>query len=216
MPKRVSTLIALSLVVTFGFAKDKTKGTLPPYVLQARTVAVVIDRTANMSIDDPQANQIAQRDVEAALLKWGRFEPVSDRKTADLVVVVRRGNRRLMDETMPDPRLNSGGINPNDHGGSMGPPRSSQPNLQTEPGLGPGQQTSRSPADMGDSEDAFTVFKGGDDPAYATPAWKYVGRDGLNPQTVPAVAMFKKAVAAADKAAAQKPPEQAPAGNVPQ
>ena len=73
MPKRVSTLIALSLVVTFGFAKDKTKSALPPYVLNARTVAVIIDRTANMSIDDPQANQIAQKDVEAALLKWGRF-----------------------------------------------------------------------------------------------------------------------------------------------
>jgi hypothetical protein len=216
MLKRVSTLIVLGLVVTFGFAKDKTKGTLPPYVLQARTVAVVIDRTANMSIDDPQANQIAQRDVEAALLKWGRFEPVSDTKTADLVVVVRRGNRRLMDETMPDPRQNSGGINPIDHGGSMGPPRSSQPNLQTEPGLGPGQQTSRSPADMGDSEDSFTVFKGGDDPLYATPGWKYVGRDGLNPQTVPAVAAFKKAVAAADKTAAQKSSEQAPPGNVTQ
>jgi hypothetical protein len=216
MPKCVSTLIALSLVVTFGFAKDKTKSALPPYVLNARTVAVIIDRTANMSIDDPQANQIAQRDVEAALLKWGRLEPVSDTKAADLIVVVRRGNERLMDETVPDPRQNSGGINPIDHGGSIGPQRSSQPNLPTQPGLGPNQQTSRSPADIRDTEDSFTVFKGGEDPLYATPVWKYVGRDGLNPQTVPAVAAFKKALAAADKAAAQKPPEQAPAGNVTQ
>jgi hypothetical protein len=216
MPKRLSTLIAVSLVVTFGFAKDKTKGTLPPYVLHARTVAVIIDRTANMSIEDPQANLTAQRDVEAALLKWGRFEPVSNTQAADLIVVVRRGNARLMDEAVSDPRQNSGGINPIDHGGSIGPQRSSQPNLPTEPGLGPGQQTSRSPADMGDADDSFTVFKGGDNPLYATPAWKYVARDGLNPQTVPAVAAFKKAVTAADKAAAQKPSEQAPPGNATQ
>jgi hypothetical protein len=215
MPKRVSTLIALGLVVTFGFAKDKTKATLPPYVLQARTIAVVIDRAANMSIDDPQANQTAQKDVEAALLKWGRFEPVSDRQTADLIVVVRRGNRRLMDEAVPDPRQNSG-INPIDHGGSIGPQRSSQPNLPSEPGAGPAQQTSRFPSDMEDAEDSFTVFKGDDNPLYAAPAWKYVARDGLNPQSVPAVAAFKKAVAAADKAAAQKPSEQAPPGNVKQ
>jgi hypothetical protein len=216
MAKRVSTLIALTFVVTFGFAKDKTKATLPPYVLQAHTVAVIIDRTANMSIEDPQANLTAQRDVEAALLKWGRFEPVSNTEAADLIVVVRRGNERLMDETVPDPRQNSGGINPIDHGGSIGPQRSTQPNLPTEPGLGPNQQTSRSPADMRDADDSFTVFKGGDNPLYATPVWKYVARDGLNPQTVPAVAAFKKALAAADKAAAQKPSEQAPPGNVPQ
>ncbi|MGA3225530.1 MAG: hypothetical protein ABSC65_17330 [Acidobacteriaceae bacterium] len=208
--------MALSLVVTFGFAKDKTKGTLPPYVLQARTVAVIIDRTANMSIDDPRANQTAQKDVEAALLKWGRFEPVSNTEAADLIVVVRRGNGRLMDDTIPDPRQNSGGINPIDHGGSIGPQRNSQPNLPTEPGLGPNQQTSQSPADMRDAEDSFTVFKGSDNPLYATPAWKYVARDGLNPQTVPAVAAFKRAIAAADKAAAQKPSEQTPPGNITQ
>jgi hypothetical protein len=208
--------MALSLVVTFGFAKDKTKSTLPPYVLQARTVAVIIDRAANMSIDDPQANLTAQRDVEAALLKWGRFEPVSNGEAADLIVVVRKGNERLMDETVPDPRQGSGGINPIDHSGSIGPQRTSQPNLPTQPGLGPNQETSRSPTDMRDAEDSFTVFKGSDNPLYATPAWKYVARDGLNPLTVPAVSAFKKAIAAADKAAAQKSSEQTPPGNVTQ
>ncbi len=106
MPKRVSALFVLSLLVTFGFAKDKTKNVLPDYVLQAKTVAVIIDPNAGISIDDPRANQMAQKDVEAAFLKWGRFEPVSDPKTADLVVVVRKGNGRLMDETIPDPRQN--------------------------------------------------------------------------------------------------------------
>ena len=58
---------------------------------------------AQISIDDPRANQMAQKDVEAAFLKWGRFEPVSDPKTADLIVMVRKGTSRPMDDTMPDP-----------------------------------------------------------------------------------------------------------------
>ncbi len=204
MTKRMSTLLVLGLLVSFGFAKDKTKNTLPAYVLQAKTVAVIVDPGASFSMEGPQANLAAQKDVEAALLKWGRFEPVSDQQTADLIVVVRKGNERLMDQTLPDPRQNSGGINPNDRGGSIGPQRGSQANLPGEPGVGPDQQNPRSPTEIGDAEDYFAVFKGGENPRDATPAWKYVGRDGLNPVSVTAVAAFKKAVAAAEKAAAQK------------
>jgi hypothetical protein len=201
MAKRVPALFVMSLLVTFGFAKDKTKNTLPAYVLEAHTVAVIIDPKAGISIDDPRANQAAQKDVEAAFLKWGRFEPVSEPKTADLIVVVRKVNSRLMDETLPDPRQNNG-INPgNRGGGSSGPPRTSQPDMPNEPGLGPSQQGPRSSTDMGDAEDSFAVFKGGENPLYATPVWTYSARDGLSPQGTPAVAAFKRAVAAADKAA---------------
>src|SRR6201999_4156353 len=101
MVKRASAVFLLSLLATCGFAKDKTKNILPAYVLQAKTVAVVIDPNAGLSIDDPRANEVAQKDVEAAFLKWGKFEPVSDPKTADLIVMVRKGNSRLMDESMP-------------------------------------------------------------------------------------------------------------------
>src|ERR1700733_15792748 len=125
MLKRVFALFAVSLLVTLGFAKDK-KNALPAYVLQAHTVAVIIDPSAGISIDDPRANEMAQKDVEAAFLKWGRFEPVSDPKTADLIVTVRKGNGRLMDDTMSDARQNNG-TNPNNRGGSMGSPRGSQP-----------------------------------------------------------------------------------------
>ena len=99
MLKRASTLFVLSLLVTFGFAKDKKKNTLPAYVLNARTVAVVIDPHAGFSIDNPQANRDAQKDVESALLNWGRFNPVLNAENADLIIVVRKGTGRLASET---------------------------------------------------------------------------------------------------------------------
>ena len=198
MPRRVSTLLALTFLVTLGFAKDKTKNTLPAYVLQAKTVAIIIDPNAGMSIDDPQANERAQKDVEAALLKWGRFDLVSETKSADLIIVVRKGNGRPMDDAMPDARQNNGGdvINSSGRGGSMGPPRGSLPSSTADP---------QSQGRIGLAEDFFAVFKGGQNPLDANPAWKYMGTDGLSPQTVPAVAAFRKAVAAAEKAGAEKP-----------
>src|SRR3984885_8394617 len=199
MLKRVFALFAVSLLVTLGFAKDK-KNPLPAYVLQAHTVAVIIDPSAGISIDDPRANELAQKDVEAAFLKWGRFEPVSDPKTADLIVMVRKGNSRLMDDTMPDPRQN-GGVDPNNRGGSMGPSHGQQPNMPGQSGLGSSQQSPA--AGMGQVGDTFAVFKGGEKSLFATPVWKYASNEGLS-QTVPAVAAFKRAVAAADKAEAEK------------
>jgi hypothetical protein len=200
MIKRAFAISLIGLLATCGFAKDKTKNILPAYVLQAKTVAVVIDRNAGISIDDPRGNEMAQKDVEAAFLKWGRFEPVSDPKTADLIVMVRKGNGRL-DEALPDIRENSG-IDPNNRGGAMGPPRGSQPDLSGDPGLGSNRRSPQT--GMGEAGDLFSVFKGGQNTLYATPVWTYAGRDGLSPQTVPAVTAFKKAVAAADKAEAEK------------
>jgi hypothetical protein len=197
MVKRAFAVLLISLLATCGFAKDKTKNILPAYVLQAKTVAVVIDPSAGISIDDPRANEVAQKDVEAAFLKWGRFEPVSDPKTADLIVMVRKGNSRLMDESMPDPRQNNG-ITPNNRAGSIG----SQPDLSADPGIRGSRQLPQ--AGMGDAGDLFSIFKGGQNTLYATPVWTYAGRDGLSPQNVPAVTAFKKAVAAAEKAEAEK------------
>ena len=77
--KRASALFAVSLLVTLGFAKDKNPALLP-YALSAKTVAVIIDPSAGISIDDPRANQDAQKDVEGSPLSWGRFEPVLSRK----------------------------------------------------------------------------------------------------------------------------------------
>ncbi len=115
--------------------------------------------------------------------------------------MVRKGNGRLMDEALPDIRQNSG-INPDNRGGSMGPPRGPQPDLSADPGLGSSRQSPQT--DIGDVGDLFSVFKGGQNTLYATPVWTYAGRDGLSPQSVPAVTAFKKAVALADKAEAEK------------
>lgn len=201
MVKRAFALFLLSLLATCGFAKDKTKNILPAYVLQAKTVAVVIDPNAVISIDDPRANEMAQKDVEAAFLKWGRFNLVPDPKTADLIVMVRKGNSHLMDDAMPDPRQ-SNGIDPANRGGSMGPSRGAEPAMPGQPGLESSRQTPQT--GIADPGDLFSVFKGGQNTRYATPVWNYTGRDGLNPQSVPAVTAFKKAVAAADKAEAEK------------
>jgi hypothetical protein len=207
MLKRASTFFVVSLLVTLGFAKDK-KSVLPAYVLTAKTVAVMIDPTAGISIDDPRANQNAQKDVEAALLSWGRFEPVVSTRMADLIIVVRKGTGRMANETIPDPRQNDrpGSVTQTDNGIAMGGQHGPQPGMTGGPG-GPGTGPSPSPQmEIGQAADSFVVYKGGDDrPLDTPPAWRYTASDGLNPHSVPAVAAFRKAVENAEKAAAKKP-----------
>ncbi|HEV2276381.1 MAG TPA: hypothetical protein VGR96_19570 [Acidobacteriaceae bacterium] len=208
MLKRASTLLAMSLLVTFGFAKDKAKSALPGDVLSAQTVAVLIDPNAGLSVDDRQANQVAQKDVETALLNWGRFQPVLGTQTADLIVVLRKGNGRLVNQTIPDPRQNNraGVITPADNGVSIGAQHGPRPNLSGGPVLGSGPPSPHSQTEVGEVDDSFLVYRGGvEDPLDSTPVWKYIAKDGLRPHNVPAVAAFRKAVAEADKAAACKP-----------
>ncbi len=207
MPKRVATLFALCFLVTFGFAKDKTKSNLPGYVLRAQTVAVIIDPNAGFSIDDPQANQVARKDVETALLNWGRYNPILTTQDADLIIVLRKGNGHLVDQTIHDPRQNNraGVINPTDNGVSIGGQHGPQPN---PPDLesGAGTPNPNPQMEIGQVDDSFIVYEGGGDkPLDRAPAWRNVAKDGLHPHDVPAVEAFKKAVADAEKAAAKKP-----------
>ena len=68
MPHRASILLPMTLLIaSLCFAKDKNKSPLPFSVLRAQTVAVVVDPDAGISLEDPLANQTAQKDVETAL-----------------------------------------------------------------------------------------------------------------------------------------------------
>jgi hypothetical protein len=203
MHKRTSGLFTLSLLLTtFGFAKDKPKSTLPPYVLHARTIVVIVDPKAGVSIDDPQANRVAQRDVETALMNWGRFQPVLAVQAADLIVVVRRGNGRVVDQTISDSRQNNrpGMIATSDDAVTIGAQHGPQspPDVYGAP--------AHPQTEIGAANDSFTVYQAGvEDPLGASPAWRYTAKDGLRPHSVPAVDQFRKALAEAEKAAAKNP-----------
>ena len=189
-------------VMAPAFAKDDAP-LMPPYVLAARTVAVVIDTEAGMSLRDPNANQTARKDVETALLNWGRFETVMDPRRADLIILIRKGTKVPADVTVVDPRQNRRGgvIEPTDDGisvgvqrGPSGPRSSTQPPPEGPPQIRPETQA-------GTPGDVFQVFNGKmDDPLNSPPGWQYVKKDGLHSHDVPAVAAFRKAIADAERA----------------
>jgi hypothetical protein len=209
MQKRAAALLAIGLVIglgtaTGGFAKDK-KPTLPPYVLTAHTVAVIVDPQAGVSIDDPRANQVAQKDVETALLNWGRFLPILSNEGADLIIVVRKGTGRMVDQTIGDTRQNNrpGVINPTDNGVSVGGQHGPTPPYTSGQTRDTGQEPPHPRMEAGEPDDSFTVYEGGvKNPLDSPPVWRYVAKDGLHPHNVPAVDQFRKALDAADKAAA--------------
>ncbi len=214
MKSRFSTLLTMGLLMAVPvLGKSKTEKVLPPYILAARTVAVVVDPDAGIELEDPLANQVAQKDVETALLNWGRFEPVIGTTGADLIIVVRRGHGKIVDTTISDPRQNNraGVINATDNGISVGGQHGNPPSLggaSNGAGSQPAQGQSPHPQmEAGGVDDSFTVFDGKvEKPLDDVPGWRYVAKDGLKSHGVPAVEEFRKAVAAAEKAAAAKKP----------
>lgn len=205
--KIVLSALLLLLLPAPAFTKGKSKPTVPPYVLEAHTVSVVIDPDAGESVTDPRANQIAQKDVETALLKWGRFESLIGTPNADLIIVIKRGHNKLVDQTIPDRRQNdrAGVINPTDNGISIGAQRGRQPGMPGTSSQDP-QTTSPSQTEIGNGDDSFTVYDGKTDrPLDGAPGWKLIAKDCLHSHDVPAVDEFRKAIAEAEKAAGKKP-----------
>lgn len=211
MPHRASILLPMTLLIaSLCFAKDKNKSPLPFSVLRAQTVAVVVDPDAGISLEDPLANQTAQKDVETALLKWGRFETVLDVRSADLIIVVHKGHGHLVDDTISDPRQNNrpGVINGTDNTATIGAQHGPQGGLPDASNSGTASPSSpHSQAEIGTPDDSFALYQGGGtNPLDNPPIWRYVTKDGLRSHDVPAVEQFRKAVAETEKAAAAKKP----------
>ncbi len=215
-----TTLLLLSCVATtLAKGDDKNKSFLPSYILQARTLCVLIDPDAGYSLKDPQANKTARRDVETALSNWHRFQLVMDCHNADLIVEIRKGTGKLTATDIGDPRQNRrpGYIDPTDTGGiSAGAQRGpsgkvfdpmSAPTSSGAGNSGPvGDGGPHPQTEIGNTDDSFLVFHGDlEDPLDRPPGWQMRKADALRSHSVPAVDAFRKAVQDAEKAAANKP-----------
>lgn len=183
---------------------------MPQYILRARTVAILIDPAASVSLRDPNGNQTARKDVETALLKWGRLEPVLDPREADLVIVIRKGMKPA-DVAAPDGRQNRRGgmVDPWEDGIAVGVQRGEAPKGQPA-----ARNSPRPDSPVGDPVkqtgtpgDVFQVFDGrSDDAPDGVPGWRYVAKNALHAHDVPAVEEFRKAIDAAEKQTAQPHP----------
>jgi hypothetical protein len=213
MRKSIAIAVTAALLVPLSQAKDKEKdkpAPLPPTFLVARTIVVTIDPDAGVSPTDPNANQIAQKDVEVALANWGRFQPVLSTEHADLIIILRKGTGKLATGTIADPRQNSrpGSVTPSDNGISIGAQHGQPPPISDGGPLTRGDASSNTPrprAEIGDTNDSFIV----EDPDGAR--WRYDAKDALHHHDVPAVDHFRKVLEEAEKAANTPTPKKSPA-----
>jgi hypothetical protein len=198
--------LALSMCCVVADGKDKKKVLLPADVLQAKTALIVIDPVAGVSPDAPNANRIAQEDVEKAMMKWGRFELVPNVSSADLIITVRKGNGKIAQNTIGGLPTNSRPVvfEPTDSGGRT--------SVGTIPPFGGNSQVGAQrpePApqvEVGSAEDMFVVYRGKRDDALDAPAvWRYSAKNALNSPQVPAVDAFRKLIAEAEKQQASHP-----------
>jgi hypothetical protein len=212
-------LLALSAIILFcaaAPAKDKKKAILPSDVLQAETALVVIDPEAGVDAADPYANRAARQAVEDALKRWGRFRLVQEGSTADLVIVVRKGNGKVVQTTIGGTPIN--GIPPVSVGSTTSPTQTTtraggrwgDPGANDPSSAGSQAGTPRPQVEAGSSQDMFVVYRGKKDdpsssPLEAPAVWRYSGKDALASPSVPAVEAFHKLVVESEKQQATHP-----------
>lgn len=208
MRVRVLALFAgIVLLTSCMFARKKEKQVLPDVVLRAETVLVVIQPDAKEPLTDPNANLKAQRAVEEAMMKWGKFRLALDSNTADLVISVEKGSGKAVSQTISGGPIDSRPVTVDSTegqirvGGQQGhPPDTTSTN-------DPSAQDSRvhTGTQAGPSEDVLRLFIGGVEyPLDMPPVWTYSGRDALKAPEVAAVAELKKVFGESEKIAAER------------
>ena len=211
MKTRVFALATVVLVALgLGWGKKKEKQPLPDVVLKAQTVFVTIQPGANEPVSDMTANQKAVKDVEEALMKWGRFRLALNAETADIVIAVMKGSGKAASPTVGGGPVDSRPVildktdNQIRIGGQQGrPPDATQTNDPNTDGRAhPGMQ-------IGSEDDLLKVYLGNvQHPLDSSPVWSYTGHDALRAPSVLAVEQFRKAVEESEKAAARKQQEK--------
>jgi hypothetical protein len=210
--QRVASLAFLLLTLSLSIAVAKKKPQVPNFVLNARTVCVIIDPDAGTSLSDPLGNKTTQDEVEKALMKWARFQLVQEPGRADLVIVIRKGANKPVDRTIgnlptndrpvtvqqTDNAIRIGG----QQGRAPGSPNQTMPqDTRTE------QQTEVGTAV---AEDSFIVYgpsiatdeSSGPDrtfPAGRNVGYRTMGKNVLKSPDLPAIADFRKAIEETEK-----------------
>jgi hypothetical protein len=206
MRYRLGVVCAALLILSVTASAKKKKVLLPTEVLQARTAWVIVDPNAGVDVREPQANNLARSAVESALARWGRLQPVTDASQADLIIVVRKGNGRMVNPTIGGTRANDpppmAGQNPDSGMNGSGPARTGPPLY--------GQSEPHPQMEVGDEEDTFFVYRcehmqDGGNPLKSPPVWRYSGTNALHAPDVPAVDAFRRVIQEAEKQQDAKP-----------
>ncbi|MGC1486073.1 MAG: hypothetical protein WA789_19970 [Candidatus Acidiferrum sp.] len=200
MPIRVRVFLSVVLLLTcLTIAEGKKKPLLPASVLRAHTVIVLIDPDAGIPVNAPLANTTAQDDVEKAIMNWGRLSLAQTVSTADLVITVRKGNGKLVQQTIGGVPTNDRPVvvQPTDNGIHIGGQQGHPPDI---PQVDSGNTSAHPQTEVGPSEDMFIVYEGGPGNTLDRPvAWRYVAKNALHSPDVPAVDAFRKAIEEAEK-----------------
>jgi len=209
---RILVLLGLtSLLCALSFAKDKS--VLPADVLRAETVLVVIESNAGEPLTDPTANSNSREDVERAIAKWGRFKPVLDSQTADLIISVRRGTGRGVTPTVSGGPIDNRPVilQPGEGGDiRVGGHRGRPPDL-SHTGSPSQDQGPQVKTEVGPSNDMLSIYRGRvENPLDSPPIWRFVAKDALRPPQVRGIDEFRKALIEAEKNANQKQQKKNP------
>lgn len=209
MQVRVLALFAgIVVLASCVAAKKKEKQVLPDTVLRAQTVFVVIQPDAKEQLTEPNANLKAQKAVEEALMKWGKFRLALDTTTADIIISVQKGTGKAMSPTISGGPVDSRPVDVEGDAsqirimGQKGHPDTTSistndpnPNARAQTGT-----------QAGGAEDVLRLFIGGavEYPLDYAPVWMYSRKDALKGPEMAAVAELKKVFEESERVAAER------------